>query len=108
MADIQTAESIYRLADKYLCEDLKNLARQRILKSIHASNVLEEMAEGFYAVFPEFMTEFEAYALDYWQEVSQRPGFAQALEDLLVGEHSRTACIAMMQKLARSPAGPAK
>lgn len=85
------------MADRYDEPELKALARDGIKRCIAPDNVLQEMADGFALLFPEFLAMYKRYALDNWAKVVKADGVATAIIKLLERDETRQAYMEMLQ-----------
>ncbi|BGP18067.1 hypothetical protein JCM10213v2_006117 [Rhodosporidiobolus nylandii] len=78
--------AVYRLADRYLLDKLKALAKTFLLRSLTAENVAYEVFSNFGRDFEEVQNEEIAFMLDNWNDVKASKAFKHVLKLLAAGE----------------------
>ncbi|BGP13090.1 hypothetical protein JCM10213_000907 [Rhodosporidiobolus nylandii] len=71
--------AIYRLADKLDISDLKDRAKEAIVKGFTVDNILYELISSFCHHYDEIQTEALDFAWKNWSEVKSTPAFTRVL-----------------------------
>ncbi|GAA5989829.1 hypothetical protein JCM11641_004807 [Rhodosporidiobolus odoratus] len=84
--DPASPREMYRLADKLDLEELKNLAKEAIVKGFKVANILDELISTFACHFEEIQTAALDFTLENWSEVKTTPAFDRVIDGLCSGQ----------------------
>ncbi|KAI0929768.1 hypothetical protein AcV7_010398 [Taiwanofungus camphoratus] len=99
-------KSMYRLADKYDLQELRQLAIDDIRSKLSADNILTELFSRFTSRYPEIQQLQVDFISTHSLNASVLATMPQWIERVVQGDlpHSGTALIYLIQKLANKPA----
>ncbi|GAA6040102.1 hypothetical protein JCM8097_002029 [Rhodosporidiobolus ruineniae] len=80
-----SAKAIYRLADKMGLQELKDRAREHIVKSLTAQNIVYEVFGSFSQRFDEIREVEIAFLLEQWNAVRSSPQMRKVFDYLRTG-----------------------
>ncbi|KAF8881375.1 hypothetical protein CPB85DRAFT_1340476 [Mucidula mucida] len=80
-------KSMYRLADKFGIQILKNLALENIKGQLSVRNVTGEVFSRFSSLYPEILQAEIEFLLNNCEDSSVHAGISRALQSLTTGEH---------------------
>ncbi|KZT09315.1 uncharacterized protein LAESUDRAFT_723049 [Laetiporus sulphureus 93-53] len=82
-----SAKSVYRLADRLDLQELKQRARDYIVKSLTVDNVAYEVFSTFSAAFEEIRKVEVRFFLDHWKEIRESDSMRNVWQQIRLGRH---------------------
>lgn len=78
---------MYRLADKYDLQELKQRAFRYIIRSLTVDNVAYEVFSSFTATFEDVRKVQVRFFLDNWSEIRRSESMRSVWQEIRIGRH---------------------
>ncbi|OSX60020.1 hypothetical protein POSPLADRAFT_1148932 [Postia placenta MAD-698-R-SB12] len=82
-----SAKAVYRLADKYDLQELKQRAFRYIIRSLTVDNVAYEVFSSFTATFEDVRKVQVRFFLDNWSEIRRSESMRSVWQEIRIGRH---------------------